>query len=586
MSESAGQAMGEPGWRARISDAWACVTPVGWMRTALLKTREYVHVPLFTPDPSLGPAAIIGKAERNVPGYSGDGSWVLTFSAFALGLRICLLPLTVSFARAGQKVAMVQSELRGIARISGSMPADSPQQRKVAMRRMRDELFRQYGLSKISLFPWMPFFQVPFFLSAVLAVRSVCATPTIAPQIGFYEGGVKDRLNPNAALSDEQQIELGLRIGGFGDFSDLTAMDVSYVLPALNTFLLLLQIERSIRPLAAVEATPVPSPSYSVGGNERSNRRSQQTAPYSPADVERLSAEQASRSTMSQVWQFLRSPEATDLLKVGIQGSILLLFPLYAALPSGVLVYWVANSMLSAAQPTILRAMLSIAPPTAQRKASSESAPETKLGVGEQILHKFGNAEMQLRNLHAAIAELVASSHPSGSGSAEAQGAGPSGPSADENLLARVRELITARKQSGELTMALDAFLRQDPQDGAQYLSIEIVPTGGDGGSEPSSSLAGSAENDGQGAGSASEMRTGSTASTSIFSNNQEDELAELQRLVAPYAQAAPTAENLERVQQIVSELRDQGKLSLDVSARIRPGADARIELVVRKLQS
>jgi len=448
-----------------------------------------------------------------------NGSWLVTLGALAIGLRVVLFPLAFYTSRNAQKLAYVSAELTHLRAIAATAPDRTT--RAAASLNLRNELLRQYGVSKLSLIPWLPIVQIPLFVSSIMAVRSICIKQKRNVFAGLYteEELAKQSVNPLAALSSNEQIELGLTNGGLFSFTDLTSIDSSMSLPIFNTFLLLLQIERAFQPSSSSKIL-----------NHTENQQPK-----------------------SGLWDIIRSDTVVDRTKVILQGSMLLLFPFYAALPSGVLFFWSCNSVLSTLQPTLMRTFIGLLPnPSAMsRRKQSQDAPETGLPIQQQLQHKMENAQEQLKHLEQLLKPI----------SEESQG------SADEKTLKKVQDIIDRERQNMRLTVPVKAKLSQG-ENGSSFVAIEIDP---DAPLISSSNASGSQ----------------STDSLSIF---EQQQLHRLQQKVNQFTQETPSDEVVQKVNEIIKKEKKSGALGVDVYARIQQSSSnpeqkvPYIELVVRRV--
>jgi len=261
-------------------------------------------------------------------------------------------------------------------------------------RRLRQELLKRSDSSSLKVIPYGKLAHVPLFVTAAASVRRL----TFQKYPGFESEGISW-------------------------FQDLTAPDPWYILPMLNSAILIANTENSLK------------------------------AAESP------SSNSSKQSLQDIVATSLRDPRVVDWCKIILQGVTILVFPLVSHLPSGVVFFWTVNSLLNSLQQFLLigrgRRYIGLQERTelfAQSKGLADS-------LFRDIDSSVEDARLQLSRVQKFIMEYSKE------------------PVTDE-LLYKVEEFLRNERRLKRLTLPLVAEIRKDETTGKNYIAIVMESSG------------------------------------------------------------------------------------------------------------
>lgn len=215
-------------------------------------------------------------------------SWWSTLIAGAIVIRAVTFPLCWYGQYHADKLSSLAPELERIRAFVSRSPGNKLQKIRT-FHRMRHELLKRSGSSSLKVIPYGKLAHVPLFITAAASLRRLI--------FQRYEGFESE---------------------GISWFHDLTAPDPWYILPILNSSILIANTENSLKV------------------------------------SEKRSSSSSKRSLGDLVLTSLRDPQVVDWCKVVLQGMTIIVFPFVSHLPSGVVFFWTVNSLLNSLQQTLL----------------------------------------------------------------------------------------------------------------------------------------------------------------------------------------------------------------------------------------
>ncbi|EME30772.1 preprotein translocase, Oxa1 family isoform 2 [Galdieria sulphuraria] len=259
------------------------------------------------------------------------------------------------------------------------------QQYRRTFRRLRQELLKRSSSSSLKVVPYGKLVHIPLFITAAASVR----------RLAF-------------------QRYPGFESEGISWFKDLAAPDPWYILPIVNSAILIANTENSLK------------------ANEKPSLNS-------------------SKRSLGDLANSLRDPQIVDWMKIILQGMTILVFPLISHLPSGVVFFWTVNSLLNALQQTLL---IGKGKRYVGLYNRTELLAQSK-GLADSLFHDINtsveDARLQLSRIQKFVMEY------------------------SKEPVRMFQEFLLNERRSKRLSLPLSAEIRKDETTGKDYVAIVMA---------------------------------------------------------------------------------------------------------------
>ncbi|GJQ11819.1 hypothetical protein GpartN1_g3610.t1 [Galdieria partita] len=258
--------------------------------------------------------------------------WWSTLVVGAVVIRAATFPLCLYGQYHADKLSSLAPELERIRAYVSRSPGTTIQKIRT-FRRLRQELLKRSNSSSFKVIPYGKIVHIPLFITAAASARRLMF-----------------------------QRYPGFESEGISWFKDLTAPDPWYILPILNSAILIANTENSLKTV------------------ERSSFNS-------------------SKGSLGVLAKSLQDPHVVDWVKTILQGMTILVFPLISHLPSGVVFFWTVNSLLNSLQQTLLIGKGRRFVGLRGRSFSAFSYSEIYYGILERAIQEFLSNERRCKRL-------------------------------------------------------------------------------------------------------------------------------------------------------------------------------------------
>ncbi|EME30773.1 preprotein translocase, Oxa1 family isoform 1 [Galdieria sulphuraria] len=310
--------------------------------------------------------------------------WWSTLVAGAVVIRAATFPLCLYGQYHADKLSSLAPELERI-RAYVSRSSGTTVQKIRTFRRLRQELLKRSSSSSLKVVPYGKLVHIPLFITAAASVR----------RLAF-------------------QRYPGFESEGISWFKDLAAPDPWYILPIVNSAILIANTENSLK------------------ANEKPSLNS-------------------SKRSLGDLANSLRDPQIVDWMKIILQGMTILVFPLISHLPSGVVFFWTVNSLLNALQQTLL---IGKGKRYVGLYNRTELLAQSK-GLADSLFHDINtsveDARLQLSRIQKFVMEY------------------------SKEPVRMFQEFLLNERRSKRLSLPLSAEIRKDETTGKDYVAIVMA---------------------------------------------------------------------------------------------------------------